>query len=269
MRCCVGDEGCGPSAAPFGGASNRLMLGWLTTVVVSDEEKAPGEVSGGDREGERKRTAVDVSKSLRRHRTGGRTELPGWAWRVPEYWPGGVRHLGGASLVCGSCTERGKAGADTARPAVLLMLPGGREGARQRRTPETLSTGAAPAGGPARSSAEAPVMGVERRGRLISWFVRASNRTAGAAWEETSEQVESDGEVVCHFQAAGVGGVSAGQGQPGRAGGGRAGHRGVRGGSEEQLVSDLEPDVVGVLLPAAGAGGADTQTATADRCNTP
>src|SRR6266704_1128470 len=48
--------------------------------------------------------------------TGGRTESPGWAWRVPEYWPGGVRHVGGASLVCGSCTERGKTGADTARP---------------------------------------------------------------------------------------------------------------------------------------------------------
>jgi hypothetical protein len=31
------------------------------TVVVSDEEKASVEVSGGDREGERERTAVDVS----------------------------------------------------------------------------------------------------------------------------------------------------------------------------------------------------------------
>jgi hypothetical protein len=38
------------------------MLRWLMTVVVSDEEKAPGEVSGGDQEGERERTAVDVSK---------------------------------------------------------------------------------------------------------------------------------------------------------------------------------------------------------------
>ena len=38
------------------------MLRWLKTVVVSDEEKASGEMSGGDREGERERTAVDVSK---------------------------------------------------------------------------------------------------------------------------------------------------------------------------------------------------------------
>lgn len=43
-------------------ASSRLMLHWLMTVVVSDEEKAPFEVSGRDREGERERIAVDVSK---------------------------------------------------------------------------------------------------------------------------------------------------------------------------------------------------------------
>ena len=109
-----------------GEASNHRMLRWLKTVVVSDAEKAPGEVSGGDREGERKRTAVDVSKHPRWHRNRGGQESPGWAWRVPEYWPGGARHAGGASLVCGSCTERGKAGAD---------MPGrvaGADGERER-----------------------------------------------------------------------------------------------------------------------------------------
>jgi hypothetical protein len=30
----------------------------------------------------------------------------------PVYWPGGARHRGGASLFCGFCTERGKAGSD-------------------------------------------------------------------------------------------------------------------------------------------------------------
>jgi len=43
---------------PFGAAlrreaSSRLMLRQLKTVVVSDEEKALVEASGGDREGER------------------------------------------------------------------------------------------------------------------------------------------------------------------------------------------------------------------------
>ena len=48
-------------------------------------------------------------------------------------------------------------------------------------TPEVLSTDAAFAGGPARSSAEAPVMGVERRGRLIYGFVHESNRWGRAS----------------------------------------------------------------------------------------
>ena len=53
---------------PFGAAlrreaSNRLMLRWLKTVVVSDEEKAPVKALGGDREGERKRIVADVSKA--------------------------------------------------------------------------------------------------------------------------------------------------------------------------------------------------------------
>ena len=38
------------------------MLRRLKTVVVSDEEKAPVEASGGDREGERERIVADVPK---------------------------------------------------------------------------------------------------------------------------------------------------------------------------------------------------------------
>ena len=34
-------------AALRGEAPNRLMLRWLKTVVVNDEDKAPGEASGG------------------------------------------------------------------------------------------------------------------------------------------------------------------------------------------------------------------------------
>jgi hypothetical protein len=40
-------------AALRGEASNRHMLRWLKTVVVSDVEKAPVEASGGDQEGDR------------------------------------------------------------------------------------------------------------------------------------------------------------------------------------------------------------------------
>ncbi len=40
MWCCAGDEGWPFGVALRGEASNRLMLRWLKTVVVSDEEKA-------------------------------------------------------------------------------------------------------------------------------------------------------------------------------------------------------------------------------------
>lgn len=82
---------------------------------------------------------------------------------MPADWPGGVRHGGGASPICGFCMERGKADADTAASLVLVA----RGSASSSRNCEALSTVAASAGGPARSSAEALVIGVERRGRLI------------------------------------------------------------------------------------------------------
>ena len=40
VRCCAGDEGWPLGVALQGEASNHLMLRWLKTVVVSDEEKA-------------------------------------------------------------------------------------------------------------------------------------------------------------------------------------------------------------------------------------
>lgn len=48
----------------------------------------------------------------------------GSAWRVPAYWPGGVRHAGDVSPVCGARTERGKAHPDT---AAALLWQGERE----------------------------------------------------------------------------------------------------------------------------------------------
>jgi hypothetical protein len=63
MCCCVGDEGLWPFGIALRGVvSNHLMLRWLKTVVVSDEEKASWEASGGNREGERRRIAAEVSK---------------------------------------------------------------------------------------------------------------------------------------------------------------------------------------------------------------
>lgn len=61
--------------------------------------------------------------------------------------------------------ERGKACPDMA--AGLLRRAGGERERPKRQNRKGLSTVAGCAGGPARSSEEAPVMGVERRGRVI------------------------------------------------------------------------------------------------------
>jgi hypothetical protein len=182
---------------PFGVAlrgvmPNRPELRWLKTVVVSVGEKAQVYASGGDREGERERTADDVSKQAADIRTGSVKWVRDEPGGGPVYWPGGVRHGGGASPVCGFCMERGKADADTA--AVAPEGTGGKRERAVRRKPEALSTVAASAGGPARSSGEALVTGVERRGRLICRSVRASNR--GLPWEEAGGHVGTAGQAV-------------------------------------------------------------------------
>ena len=99
---------------------------------------------------------------------------------MPVYWPGGVRHEGGASPVCGSCMELGKAGVDTAGPRYRMVVGRARGSASGGGNRETLSTVAAAAGGPARSSEEAAVIAVERKGRLIcDVFTQATGRCAG------------------------------------------------------------------------------------------
>jgi hypothetical protein len=57
-----------------GEAPSRLMLRWLKTVVVSDEEKAPGEASGGDLEDDHCGSVVTFSDDIR---TGALLSVPG------------------------------------------------------------------------------------------------------------------------------------------------------------------------------------------------
>ena len=72
MRCCVDDGGLWPSGAALRGeASNHLMLRWLKTVVVSDEEKAPVQVSGGDQEDERCGSVENLKTASKPGRTNG------------------------------------------------------------------------------------------------------------------------------------------------------------------------------------------------------
>lgn len=79
------------------------------------------------------------------------------------------------SLICGFRMEREKACLDTA------MMVVARGSASSSRNCEALSTVARCAGGPVRSSEEASVMGVERRGRTIQAACRANRRGSGGA----------------------------------------------------------------------------------------
>lgn len=80
------------------------------------------------------------------------------------------------SLICGFRMERGKACPDTDFAAV-----GSRGSAPGSRNCEALSTDAGRAGGPVRSSGEATVMGVERRGRTIRVDEAVNRRQPGGA----------------------------------------------------------------------------------------
>ena len=67
-------EACWPSGVALRGeASNRRVLRWLKTVVVSDEEKAHVMRQAGTR----KTTAVEASKLLDDIRTGAMVCAPG------------------------------------------------------------------------------------------------------------------------------------------------------------------------------------------------
>ena len=122
------------------------------------------EASGGDQGDDRRLRCRDLKDGIR---TGLRSRTRDGVWRVPMYWPGGVRHRGGVNLICGSRGERWKVDADMVS-VWLAETIGSPPSGRNRKG---LSTVAASAGGPSRSSWEAPVMGVEPRGRLVrGWF---------------------------------------------------------------------------------------------------
>jgi hypothetical protein len=159
---------------------------------MGDGPKPPRAALAEDRRGERRGKGVlgasggdqgdDRCLSCRELKNGIRTGLGSrtreQVWRVPMYWPGGVRHRGGVNLLCGSSRERWKAGADI----VSAWLAGAIGSPPSGSNREGLSTVAALAGGPFRSSCEAPVMGVEPRGRLVrGWFRWPTGRWSGGA----------------------------------------------------------------------------------------
>ena len=108
-------------------ASNRPSLRWLKTVVVNGRGKGAFDVSGGDREDERKLIAAEASLPSGGIETGefysSRDELGGCS----AYWPSGVRRAGDVSPVCCVRVEQEKARMAAGRwwKAVERESPGG------------------------------------------------------------------------------------------------------------------------------------------------
>src|SRR4051812_32818609 len=104
--------------------------------------------------------------------------------------------------------------------------------------PRGVSTVARHAGGPARSSDESLVIGVERRGRAIrSWFVWSTGtKRSGRNFEERADVVR---ETVRDFEVGSLGGVRKSQSEQGSTGGRRGQPGRFREGSERQSVQDL------------------------------
>jgi hypothetical protein len=99
---------------PFGAAlrrvvSNRLMLRWLKTVVVSDEEKADVIRQVGIGKASVSESSMTCRNLLDDIKTGAGIRFRDKSGGHSAYWPGGVRHIDDASPVCRVCVEQEKA----------------------------------------------------------------------------------------------------------------------------------------------------------------
>ena len=165
-------------------AANHPELLRSRAVVVSVRGvRRAVSASGVGQEGERERSTDDVSKTARDDIETGRPAQPGIE-------PGGCLLIGQvvsgmevarawSGLRCGTwepVVPRPSRPVERSWPAVA----GGRESSK-RLIREGLRTDAGHRGGPDRSSDEGPVMGLERRGRVIQACLMVNRAVAGGA----------------------------------------------------------------------------------------
>lgn len=141
--------------------SNHLKRLRLRVEVVSVEETAGKTCQVGN-------TETNASEPLMKHRkvidgveTGTLSRARDKAWRQPGYWLRGIRCIGGVKVFQAQVRNVGTCCLDA-------------KGDDQVSDPrEVQSTNARRRGGVTRSSEEAAVMAVERRGHVIgSWLLR-------------------------------------------------------------------------------------------------
>jgi hypothetical protein len=102
----------------------------------------------------------------------------GLVGEIPVYCPDDARHEEGASTVQALLRNR-----RTCRSGISRLIGWGGGSTPSGRNREEQSTGPEHRGGPSRSSGEVPVMGTERRGRIIRGDHLLVNRRAGGASE--------------------------------------------------------------------------------------
>jgi hypothetical protein len=190
-RCCTGDGGAGPEGLV-------VLRGRSAGGGRKPPRGAPVKSRGAERRGKGAPRARQVwiakasgseppwkcRKRIGDIRNRGRVIAPGRAWRVPAYWPGGCPAWMAASawsgLPCGTGEPVAPMGRLASGAAVVCGWPSGAS-ASSGGNRERLSSDAGRRGGPSRSSDERPVMGRERRGRVVRVSLAANRLGVGGA----------------------------------------------------------------------------------------
>jgi hypothetical protein len=161
----VGDEGRPLAIGLQEQVANHRKRRWSKAWVVSVTEKVPIEVSGVD---QRRRTKVNCRSSVETAQMTskpGSDVAPGIVWSKPAYEPDGVRHRGSVTVILALMLNCGN-----------LRWQCQAKGTSPQGEAETSDV--PPRDGAARSSDEAAVMAVERRGCVIQ-VSREANRASG------------------------------------------------------------------------------------------
>ena len=112
-HCSTGDGGLlAPRDRPMGDGLKPPRAALAEDRRGERRGKGVLEASGGDQGDDCRSKCRELKDGIR---TGLGSRTRDRVWRVPMYWPGGVRHRGGVNVVCGFRRERGKAGVDTSR----------------------------------------------------------------------------------------------------------------------------------------------------------
>jgi retron-type reverse transcriptase len=191
MRCCTRDEGarsCGLVALrgrPAGGG--RKPPRGASVKSRGAERRGKGVLSA--RQVQITKASASEPPMKCRKRIGdiqnrGRVIAPGGAWREPADWPGGCPAWMVARAWSGLLCGTGEPVALFGRPASGAVLACGwsaeSENSKQQIC-EGESSCAGHRGGPSRSSGEGPVMGLERRGRVVRAGFQVNRDDVGGA----------------------------------------------------------------------------------------